>query len=1313
MEKTKSILRYLAIGVLSLILILVFLFIPENPYLSNYLKKLILPELQSATGYPATAEKIYLHIFPLYAGVKNLKFIDEKGEVVARIGLIKVYPEISSFVFRRPVIRRILVKEPIFLMNKDRIEFIKENIIGRLGKTVGGRQLIIRFIDLSKGEFLWQPSEKGPEYHAKGIRLNVKIKEDMEMISSAEEILIPEFKRPFSYRTHLTIPLKRGTLDEIDIKYLDILSGGSELNVSGRYALNKPSQLKIGLNLLMKDILAGLSLNRAPADRGSIKANGRINVNPWSRSFSGFLKGISLEIKTWGDLRLENLMDAFAVKEKLSGRLRFNLRVSGAPLAPLIEGDARLTQGNLFNIEVDDLRTEVSFRDHILTFSDARAELYGGRALAEAEISVPVHDFRLYVEVKGVRDKAVLGLIGLKLDIPEGYVDGELTHRGEKFSPAGWFVYKSTDSVSAGKGLNPLATLREIKGDFIYDSEKRFITFSSLSADSELLYVSMKGSYRLEDKYIDGHYDAVLHPDWLNKRFGSLLKFKSGSLSGEVKGNLPEPIIKGNINLISPSIKDYDLEHVTGSFFYTASIFEPFLKGSSRGEEHSLSGTVSFDSRKVFDFSNPKFNLKGQFKDLRLKPLLPHHEIIAEKEPRIDGEVTLKGDNLYEEFNFRFKKATSYLNGVLNLTRWQEYNYSLYSMIHLRDLELIDPQVLDSGIQIMATGNGTLPDINGFLNIKSDMVSFNKVPVGAIKLDGVIEKGSIAVAGTLLDGLITLKGKGNLKAPIKYNLEMEMKDGSYKPLIQALIKDAPEDIAFGLNGNLRIHGEGPIISGNLNLEKFLIGGYGHQLKNREPVHITIDRNIITIKSLRMVNEAGEISLAGRVYVADRYDLEFKGSSYLWPFKRFSRSIKTIKGKVDFSISVSGKWESPQLSGDLSLKDGTIGIEDIPYHVTEVNCSIRFNGNRVDMESLRGKVAGGIIDAKGVAYLRGFRLGRFNIEVNLQNISAMPSEEFTISFDSALYFKGERNLQLITGDVRLRKAFYRKYIEWRSWMLKGRELRAPVEGFPENSEIFWGRDVTIPSYLDAKLNIRITGPLPGAYAGRDVIVIDNNIASAALKVDVLLKGTLRRPVILGRIETLSGVVYFRNNELKLLSATLDFSNPQRIDPYFRVKAETFSRGYRINLLVEGHLRRFNLSLSSEPPLDEVDIIALLAVGETGTALKGYGGGIGAAEASSFITGQFQETLEQRARLYTGINRVQISPYVSKTGEVGPRVTVGKKLGERLSILYSSAVGSKESDVIKIEYELSKKVFLVGEKDERGSIGGDIKFRFQFR
>ncbi|MCX7794493.1 MAG: translocation/assembly module TamB, partial [Thermodesulfovibrionales bacterium] len=753
----------------------------------------------------------------------------------------------------------------------------------------------------------------------------------------------------------------------------------------------------------------------------------------------------------------------------------------------------------------------------------------------------------------------------------------------------------------------------------------------------------------------------------------------------------------GVLNINSPSINGYNLDYIKGTFSYNGSDFEHQLTGANINEEHRLSGSIRFpDSHKIFDFSRPFFNLKLQLQNFRLNSLLSG--LPLKEELRLNGDIRLTGDDLSQELSLKLRSPASSLEGSLNLKEWKRYEYEFYSFIKTAELKVLSPEFFDTALKIKAKGTGVFPEINGFLNIHSEEVRLNGVPVGALKFDGVIEKDSLALAGSLFDGLLILRARGDVVAPFNYNVEIEFRDASYKTIFRALIKDAPEDVDLGLKGNLILVKEAHVLSGNLYFDKFAISGFGHELRNRVPVKLELRDKRLVISSLEMINEGGSVKASGEINIGEGYALDLRGSTYLWPFKKFSRSIKNIKGKVDFGITVSGKWDSPQLSGEVSLKDGTLSIEDIPYQVTEVNSLIRFNENRINIEQFRGKVAGGIVYAKGIAYLRGFRLGRFNMEVTLNNISATVSEDFTLTFDSNLYLKGERYLRLITGEVRLKKAFYRKFIEWRSWMLKrAEEMPAPPE-------------VSIPTFLDASLNIKITGPIPDASS---VLMVDNNIANAKLKVDFLLKGTLKKPVILGRVETLEGMVYFRNNELKLISATADFTTPDRIDPYFRIRAETFSRGYRISLLMEGYLRKFNLSLSSEPHLDEVDIIALLAVGETGTALKGYGGGIGAAEASSFITGQLQETLEHRARLYTGIDRVQISPYVSKTGEIGPRVTVGKKLGERLSILYSSAVGSRESDVIKVEYELSKKIMLVGEKDERGSMGGDIKFRFQFR
>jgi translocation and assembly module TamB len=150
-------------------------------------------------------------------------------------------------------------------------------------------------------------------------------------------------------------------------------------------------------------------------------------------------------------------------------------------------------------------------------------------------------------------------------------------------------------------------------------------------------------------------------------------------------------------------------------------------------------------------------------------------------------------------------------------------------------------------------------------------------------------------------------------------------------------------------------------------------------------------------------------------------------------------------------------------------------------------------------------------------------------------------------------------------------------------------------------------------------------------------------------------------------------------------------------------------------LEGQLDHFNMSLSSDPPLKEMDVLALLTVGQTEGGVKGLEAGIGASEATSFVTGKMQDVIEERMRSITGLDRFQIDPYVSRTtGTVEPRVTVSKRLlGDKVFVTYTSAVGSEEEQIIKLEYFMNRNLSLVGIRDERGITGGDIRFRFEFK
>ena len=217
--------------------------------------------------------------------------------------------------------------------------------------------------------------------------------------------------------------------------------------------------------------------------------------------------------------------------------------------------------------------------------------------------------------------------------------------------------------------------------------------------------------------------------------------------------------------------------------------------------------------------------------------------------------------------------------------------------------------------------------------------------------------------------------------------------------------------------------------------------------------------------------------------------------------------------------------------------------------------------------------------------------------------------------------------------------------------------------------------------------------------------------------MILKGTILHPVLFGRLESRDGIFYFRNNEFNILHASADFADPNRLNPVIDISAETNKAGYSIKLNLEGQIEQFNLTLSSDPPLDEMDILSLLTGGSIGKQTKGLEGGISASEATSLLSGALQSVYEERLRTVTGLDRIQIDPSISKTtGTVETRVTVSKRiLNKRLSVTYSSALGSgnTEEDIIKLEYLLYRNISLIGIRDERGSVGGDIKFRFEFK
>jgi len=287
------------------------------------------------------------------------------------------------------------------------------------------------------------------------------------------------------------------------------------------------------------------------------------------------------------------------------------------------------------------------------------------------------------------------------------------------------------------------------------------------------------------------------------------------------------------------------------------------------------------------------------------------------------------------------------------------------------------------------------------------------------------------------------------------------------------------------------------------------------------------------------------------------------------------------------------------------------------------------------------------------------------------------------------------VQNLSGEVVIRRAHYEKRVDWKSMLV---DFRA---GFArkKKTDIGW--------IGETQLNVR--------FSGKESIVFESNLAKIPIDAEILIRGTVNQPQVLGRLEARKGEVYFRKNVFRIMHASADFADPNKINPVLDVQAETRVREYDIRLSVTGTADRSFVSFVSDPPLTDSNILALLTIGRKSEEVRGKEAGVGVGEATSFMTGKFQDIIETRARSLTGLDRFQVDPYISKTDVSVPRVTVGKEVvQDKVFMTYSSNVGATTPEqLFRIEYLLNRNMSLVGERDETGNIGADLKFRFEFR
>lgn len=1332
-QRKKKIIRFLYLLFFGIIISLAILF-SRGPYLSNILKKALLPELEAAIQQKVIAKKIYVNIFPLFIEVRNIKVFDENGTRMLSIGRVKGYIEPLGLLQKRISIHRLVIRKPNLSSDRKHLTKTIKNVKAYLQKeSKFPFKVRIKVVEVSEASASLQDQDLLSSLDIKGLRGEVILGKIPKLyISSAQFDIRKKGLPEFTGDVTTALLLRQSA---IEIRRLTIGSYGSRLQVSGHY-LDGNGTFKTKVALLVDSVKRIFNLQQK--GEGNISAEGEVRVKNLLNFDVAFSQwdDIFLDLKLKGNFYIETLMEILKVKEKVEGLTNFQGEIKGKLSDISGVAEAKLRNGNLFGVEVNSLRCNVTYKDGLIRFLKGNAELYDGRAKAEASIDLPhVTSFALNMQFDSIDSKEAFKLIGWDPGIPAGKVKGDLLTSGSRFNPDGSFVYEASSRGQRAKSKayqasteNVLDRIESINGT--YSLRNDLLSLSDLRIKTTLSDLWAEGRVDIAKRTISFTYDLKTRnaSDLALPYYAGLIGL--GNSSGKITGAFDNPGISGSVSLSSAFIKGYRVANATLLFSYNKKLLNiQELIVTAPGEEHRAKGRILFPKAKdLFDFSKPVYEVDASIKTADLRGIT---QLFSKKIPakgrvsadfkirgkdkiEIDGDAYIKKSTIYKVpldsasiafsyFNkeLSFKKVVVKL-GISTLTAEGKISSdkkfffrASSNKILLKDLGLENiPEGFS--ISIESEGQGSLNNPVIVLNAKVIGGVFRCKTVGDGFIKGEIKNRNIFLKASFFDEQIKFRGEGRLDDILPWNAEVEIKPGRYGFLLGTIFTEVPEDMSLNLRGHVQMEGNRHSIRASANISNIALELFDYSFTNDSDIRIQINNSNITFPAFSLRSGGtSSVKVLGGLDIGKEYNLRLEGKSSLSLLKTLSRKLEHLTGDSDFAFSIRGNWENPDIKGDLAISNASLELRGDFPRISSINASASVDEDKFVLKRLSGKIGGGEINASGLLHIKGFHIKRFSVESNFNNITYSFVKDSAVNVSGNLLYKGTPKAQGISGDIKIKSAKYRHRIEWKSWLLKTRALEKPR--------------AELSGLEKAQLNISISG--------KKNILIDNNIARAPIRVNIVVRGTVSQPSLFGRLESKEGIFYFRNNEFKIVHASADFADPNRINPVIELSAETSLKGYQVKLNLEGQIDHFNLFLSSDPPLEGPDIFALLTVGEVAKNLKGIEGGIGAGEATSLLAGSLQDVFEERLKMITGLDRIQVGSSVSKTsGTVEPRVTVSKRLlSDKVYVTYSNVLGSTTAgeQIFRIEYLLDKNISLIGTSDERGILGGDIKCRFEFK
>lgn len=470
------------------------------------------------------------------------------------------------------------------------------------------------------------------------------------------------------------------------------------------------------------------------------------------------------------------------------------------------------------------------------------------------------------------------------------------------------------------------------------------------------------------------------------------------------------------------------------------------------------------------------------------------------------------------------------------------------------------------------------------------------------------------------------------------------------------------------------------------IQKFVLKRGDLGLQNPKPMKVVMHDGTMEFQQFRLEGDKSYFQLTGGRINRDQLRLKSEGKVNLRLLQIFVPPLEEMGGEAKLDVAVNGTVDKPEVLGSANLKDGFAKLRNFPHPLERVSAEVQFSHSKILFNEIRGSFAGGVVNGDGSMLIEGFKNLPTNIRAHAEGVSLNVPEKVRSNGNLDLNFNGSWFPFTLSGHYRVTGGIFEKEFEEDSG----------IQRIQQSS--YLPKTVLQSAFQPILLDVQVDLERP--YR------VKNSLLEGSVTGQITVKGPPDAPIFLGNIAMTPGSkIFTRDKIFEVATATAKFNDPKELNPELYVSARTRVGDYDVNLLAQGPKKNMAIRLSSTPPLSEQDIITLLALGSTSDRLDRNATNKAQDNNSGYEVGTaiIQNTLSKPIQKTLGVDLQFSSGYDDAKNVAVQKITVSRKLSEKMQVQASRLQGDQTSAEVKLNYSLTPELSAIGSYER--NLGSD--------